>query len=501
MSTPTFVRRAVAAVAGGAVVAGGLMAVAPAPAAHAAPVNAEAQAGAAWLAAQLDENGLFTSGFDAVGSTVDFGLSLVVTQASPQALEQVTTGVESVLETYIGTEVAPNPSKLAKAAALFQATGADLTNVAGVDLLDRLEDNVDAGGKLGTAPAGDVYGQVWAAKVLHQAGSPEAAAATDYLISQKCDGGAWGYESGGCVSVVDGTAYALLALLPQKSDPDVAAAIADGIAWLKTQQRADGGFGDWGVNTSGTTSEGNGSGLAAWALGAAGQTAMSQAAATWVAAHQVVNLPSCGGSPVAGEDGALAYDDQNMTSARTTGITPADRGTWIFTGAQALAGLAYLPSAQPSLPTFVDAGTTATVALQGARPGQQVCVTGLGGAQRLTAPASATFTVPAGTADHVVTLTYLGGSTTTTLKALDAKKLKVKVAAKIKAKKKATIKVKGLAAGESVTVKIGKKAVTGTANANGVAKVKIKVKKKGKAKVKVVGQFPDRKGKAITRVV
>jgi len=501
MSTSTFVRRAVAAVAGGAVVAGGLLAVAPAPVAHAAPVNAEAQAGAAWLAAQLDGNGLFTSGFDAVGSTVDFGLSLAETQASPEVLEQVTTGVASVLESYVGTEAAPNPSKLAKAAALFQATGADLRNVAGIDLLDRLEDNVDVAGKLGTAPEGDVYGQVWAAKVLHQAGSPEAAAATDYLISQKCAGAAWGYESGGCVSVVDGTAYTILALLPQKSDPNVAAAIADGIAWLKTQQRADGGFGDWGVNTTGTTSEGNGSGLAAWALGAAGQTAMSQAAASWVAAHQVVNLPSCGGSPVAGEDGALAYDDQNMTSARTSGITPADRGTWIFTGAQALAGLAYLPAAQPSLSGFVDAGTTATVPLRGARQGQQVCVTGLGAPQVVIAPASATFAVPAGTADHAVTLTYLGGTTAATLKALDAKKLKVKVKAKLKAKKKATVKVKGLAAGESVTVRIGKKSVTGTADAKGVAKVKVKVTKKGKAKVKVVGQFPDRKGKATTRVV
>ena len=32
------------------------------------------------------------------------------------------------------------------------------------------------------------------------------------------------------------------------------------------------------------------------------------------------------------------------------------------------------------------------------------------------------------------------------------------------------------------------------------AQVKVKVKKKGKAKVKVVGAFPDRKGKATTRV-
>ncbi|WP_418058295.1 prenyltransferase/squalene oxidase repeat-containing protein [Pimelobacter simplex] len=500
----TLARRAAAAATGGALVATGLLVGGPAPQAHAAPVNPEAAAAASWLAAQLDANGRFTTGFDAVGSTVDLGLSLVATDASPATLTRVTDGVKGVLETYVGTEAAPNPSKLAKAAALFQQTGADLTDVAGIDLEARLEANVDdTTGQLGATP--DVYGQVWAVQVLDAIGSDEAAKATDTLIAQKCTGAGWGYTyEGVCTSAVDGTAYTLLALLPQRDDPDVAAAVTDAITWLKDQQRLDGGFGDWGVNDNGTTSEGNGTGLAAWALGAAGETESAERAATWVADHQVANLAGCTAT-VPGESGAIAYDDFNMNSAIEDGITSTDRGTWVFTGAQALAGLAYLPAGAPSLtgPTgYVHAGGTAGLGTLGLRTNQPACLSGIGAARKLSGPGQLQVAVPAGTRTYTATLTYVGGSKSVTVKALGAKKLTVKSAARAKARAKLTVKVTGLAAGERVTVKVGTKKVTGTATAAGKLTVKVKLaKKKGKTKVVAIGQFADRKGQKPLRVV
>lgn len=500
MSTSLFVRRAVAAVAGGAVVAGGLMAVAPAPAAHAAPVtpSPEASAAAAWLNSAIGGDGLIPGGgVDGFfyGANLDFGISLAATGQVPSAaLTKISDGIDATVADYVGDINAPaNAGKVAHAAYYYAVTGGDASDAgdANLDLAAALATQVDdATGQLGSTDT--VYNQVWAVFALHELGSGEADKARDFLVGQRgpapTDG--WGYESGGWNTDVDATSWAVQALAPWQSNSAVKTAIDAGVASLRAMQKPSGGIdaGFLGVNANST-------GLAAYAFGLTGHQTEASAAASWVAAHQVVDLPACG---AAGPNaGAIAYDDASFGG----GVTADELDQVGPATAQALEGLAYLPAAKPSLPTFVDAGTTATVPLQGARPGQQVCVTGLGAPQRLTAPTSATFTVPAATADHVVTLTYLGGSTVTTLKALDAKKLKVKVAAKIKAKKKATIKVKGLAAGESVTVRIGKRTATGTANANGVAKVQIKVKKKGKAKVKVVGQFPDRKGKATTRVV
>ncbi|MCR1782633.1 terpene cyclase/mutase family protein [Nocardioides carbamazepini] len=518
MSTRSLVRRTVAAVAGGAVVAGGLMAVAPAPSAHAAPANAEAAAAAGWLADQLDETGVFSyldpfSGTEVtdIGTTLDFGLSLLATDPDSDRVTAIAEAVGTHLEDYVGaTYDATKSSAVAKAAAFYNEAGYDSMVVEGINLAERLEDSVDAEGRLGTSPNGDVYGQVWAVRTLFDLGSSKADEAAEYLIDdQRCGTAGWGYEFGGvCTSAVDGTAYVVHALLPQASlNPDAQFAVWDAVAWLKANQRADGGFGDWGVNNNGSTSEANGSGLAAWALGEAGETAEAEAAAAWVADHQLVDSPACGGAPAAGESGALGYDDQTIEDAIRFGIVPTDQQTWVIAGAQALAGLTYLPQRPGATGTvtgptgYVHAGTSVKVDVAGLRPGLTSCLTGVGARQWLVGSSSATVLVPAGTGSHTLTLSYPGGSTTTTLKALDATKLKVKVAATLKAKKKATIKVKGLAAGESVTVTVGKKTATGTADAAGVAKVKVKVKKKGKAKVKVVGAFPDRKGKATTRVV
>ncbi|MDQ6522269.1 hypothetical protein RB608_01590 [Nocardioides sp. LHD-245] len=497
MSPRSLVRRTVAAVAGGAVVAGGLMAVAPVPATHAAPAapSAEASAAAAWLDGRV-AGGLIDGN---VSVTMDYALSLDATGLdTPARVGGLVAGVDGGLADYLAGAFDRDAST-AKAAYFYAAMEQDPRDAAGLDLVADTEGALDAEGRLGDS---GVYGQAWAVLALNAAGSDDAGVATEALIDDQCADGAWGWSCAGGQDI-DYTAYSLLALRAAPATPATASAISSAVAFLKSKQGATGGFGDSGDPTDAfyTPDNANTTGLAAWALGASGETERAARASSWIAAHEVVALAGCGRGLDA-DHGAIAYSAVTLKEAVDAGGVPAEvTEEWTLASAQALAGLAYLPAAQPTVPTtFVDAGTTTSIALAGARAGQQVCVTGLGAPQRLISPASATFAVPAGTADHAVTVTYLGGSTTTTVKALDATKLKVKVPSTIKAKKKATIKVKGLAAGEPVTVKVGKKTATGTANAKGVAKVKVKVKKKGKAKVKVVGAFPDRKGKATTRV-
>lgn len=508
-------RRLAAAATGGALITAGLLGVGPAPAAQAEPVNPEAGAAATWLADQLTEDGVFDSGFDALGSTIDFGLSLRQTDPESPTLATLREGVEGALESYIGTAEEPQSGRIAKAAYFFQELGVDIAeqDVAGVDLLDRLESVVGDDGRLGSYE--DVYGQSFAAAALHAAGSAEADAATDALVGFRCEGAGWGYDdfsSGECVSAADGTAYTLLALLPQadgaEADPEVVTAVDGAVAWLEDNQKTDGGFGDWGVNNNGTTSEANGTGLAAWALGAAGETAAAERAAGWIADHQLARPAGCATSPVPGEEGALAYDDSNIESAITNGITETDLGTWTFAGAQALAGLSHLgerpaSAATLSAPTgYVHAGTPISVKVTGLRPGLQACLTGAGRSQWVVGSETVRTTLPRGTARHVVRLTHADGATSRTVQALGRARFKVRVPARIKAKRKARIVVAGLAPREVTTVRVGKRKVTRRASATGRLVVRYRAPRaKGKLRVSVVGEFRDRTGGARFRVV
>ncbi|MBM0125591.1 hypothetical protein [Pimelobacter simplex] len=490
MSTPTFVRRAVAAVAGGAVVAGGLMAVAPAPAAHAD--SAAQSAAATWLAGELDVDGLLHGD---VAKTIDFALALDEIGGHQATLDKIKAGVDAEVDTY-----AVGGVSIAQANLFYRAIDVDPATKAG-NLVTKLEAAVDnTTGQLDEAFPG-AWSQGLAVRALDAADSAELALATDSLIDDfECPTGGWGYYfNGSCTADPDDTADMLFALLPQKgTSAKIDDAIARGVAWLKAAQKADGGFENFVVNASST-------GLAAHALLLAGATTEGQRAAAWLRRHQVSGT-ACD-LLLQGEAGAVGGTEEIIKEGRDFGIDPAAAGfDWYLATAQSIVALQAAPASTAPLalsPRFVHVSSTASLQVTGLAAGENGCVSVAGAASRVQGGATTTapFTVPAAVGEYQVTVTALGRSTTATVEALDATKLKVKVPAKVKANKKATVKVKGLAAGESVTVKIGKKAVTGTAKANGVAKVKIKVKKKGKAKVKVVGQFPDRKGKAITRVV
>ncbi|GAA3551726.1 hypothetical protein [Nocardioides daeguensis] len=490
MSTSMSVRRAVAAVAGGAVVAGGLMTLAPAPAAHADPVAQSAAAN--WLAGELDADGLLHGD---VAKTIDFALALDEIGGHQATLDKITAGVDAKVGTY-----AVGGVSIAQANLFYRAVGIDPATKAG-DLVAKLEAAVDdVSGQLDEAYPG-AWSQGLAVRALDAADSVELAKATDSLIDDfECPTGGWGYYFGEfCTADPDDTADLLFALLPQKgASAKVDDAIARAVAWLKAEQKTDGGFDNYGVNANST-------GLAAHALALAGAAPEARRAATWLRRHQVAGS-ACDGKLVA-EGGAVGATDAVITEGRTYGIDPAAAGfDWYLATAQSIVALQDAAPATAPLgvsPLFAPVAGTVTVGVTGLADGENGClsIAGVPTAVQGGGATTTSFTAPADAAAVPVDVVTAGRRATATLQVLDATRLKVTVATKLKAKQKAVVKVKGLAAGESVTVKIGKKKATGTANAKGVAKVKIKVKKRGKAKVKVVGQFPDRKGKAATRVV
>lgn len=505
MSRPTF-KRAGAAALGAAIAAAGLTAIAPAPAAHAATDPAGAADAAAWLAEEFAE---LTS--DEAGEAIDYGLAVEATGGPAEVLTSLTDGLDAVLADFL-PPADPAPSQwtainVAMAADYYASV--DATPPAETDLFDRFTGMVDdTTGQFG--PAGWSYSQTYAVNALRSMGgavSTELDKARTFLVESQCEGGFWGFDAS-CASDIDGTALAVLALLPDVADPDVATAIDDAVAWMKTQQRADGGFGDWGFNAGGTTSSGPSSGLAGWALGAAGETEVAGEAAVWLRNHQAAQVVGCR-TPLDAEAGAVAFDDGYYDDA-ASGIESAARGTWQLSTSQAYAALTFLPAHTTDLhlgvPLFLDGGGKHTFAITGLRAGERACfklgakrtwVRGNANGKAVVKAAIPDRTgfigVTAATADRGA-----GGETVV----LAAKRLPFDLKDRVRRGGKQVVEVSGLHSGERVVVRYdGVKVARGKAATNGTFRATFPVgRKTGTHKVKVVGQFADRTATASFRV-
>ncbi|XBB70033.1 prenyltransferase/squalene oxidase repeat-containing protein [Nocardioides sp. WV_118_6] len=484
----TLARRAAAAATGGALVATGLLVAAPAPQAHADTV--ERNAAATWLSKQLGTDGLL--GGD-VAKTIDFALALDEIGGQQATVDKIAVGVDAKVNSY-----AVDGVSYAQAALFYQATGVDPETRAG-GLITKLEGAVnDATGEM-AYPWGGAWSQALAVRALHAAGSDEAAKATGFLVASECPTGGWGYLDGGvCTADPDDTADMLFALFPQQGDSaEIDAAIAAGVAWLKSAQKPSGGFENYGENASST-------GLAAHALALTGADAEAQKAAVWLSRRQVAGT-ACDGK-LSGQAGAVPASDTVLAEGRAGGIDPAGAGyDWYLATAQSIVALESVPAAgalRVSAPAFVHASTSVKVTASGLPTGAYGCVTLAGKSVRVEgASATLAIAVPAGTHRYAATLSTLGGSKSVAVQALAAKTLKVSTARRVKAGTKLTVKVTGLAAQERVTVTLGTKKVVRSATAAGKVTVKVKVgKKKGMTTVKVRGHFADRKGKATIRV-
>ena len=423
----------------------------PAAAATDAPAPAAARAGTAWLATQLTDGVIHndTYDFDDLGMTMDIGLSMDEVGGDQALVRQIRSSLSTRVGEYVTGGSYGDPSfrlagELAKSLVFAQASGADPRTYGGYDLPTELEQTVTASGPSAgrvvnhsPAPGWDDYAnsfsQALAVRGLAVAGSGKAAAATDFLLLQQCSSGYFrtfftADPTAANQSCVDGTdptdtdttafVVSQLSAVPSRST-EVDSAIARAVAWLTSTQRADGSF----IGSTFTPEpNSNSTGLAASALAAAGRCELAGTAAEWVGAHQVGTQQA--GSPLAGDEGAIAYSDATFEQARTAGITADDRPTWWRTSVQAVAGLTHARGSVAGL-KVASAGTepaaTVRLTVTGAQVGDRYCLAGPGitgsrtavvGTEGTLTPA---VTLPAASGPATYTLTGRDGTTSHTI--------------------------------------------------------------------------------------
>ncbi|MEP9361713.1 prenyltransferase/squalene oxidase repeat-containing protein [Nocardioides sp. CN2-186] len=528
-------RRAAAALAVPALALTGLIATST-PASAAAADPAPAAAGTAWLTAQLTDGLIHNDQYDFTdyGLSVDAGLAFAAV-GDADAADTVSTALAANITSYTepGFGTTLSAGGVAKAIVLAQAAGDDPTSYGGQDLVTQLESTVATAGanegriqdSFDPASASDyanVLGQAYAAQGLVEADSDSAAAVTDFLVDQQCDAG-WfrlyfskpGAATQTCdadpesIPDTDATAIALMALVSMHDDALVPV-IDKAETWLLSTQKASGAWGG-GKSTKGPNA--NSTGLAGWALAElGGDDAAVANAAAWVRGHQLTNVANCVYFADA-DRGAIAYNTNAVDAAGATPIDAEKQDQFRRATTQALPVLQYAPVGDGDrnvlfAPDYVKAGSTVSVGVIGATPGEALCAmmgeesvlgfaSALGEAHLpvilLKKPGKSTITVanvdgPFGTAD---------------VTALGAKKLGLSIKGKVAVGAKQVVKVRGLAPGEMVSVTVkwpstghsaSGEGTGGQANGKGVFTTSFKAPNKpGTAKVKVTGAFGNRK--------
>ena len=423
----------------------------PASAATDVPAPAAARSGSAWLATQLTDGVIHndTYDFDDLGMTMDIGLSMDEVGGDQALVRQIRSALATRITEYVTGGSFGDPSfrlagELGKSLVFAQVSGADPRTYGGYDLVTELEKTVTASGpsagrvvNYSPAPGWDDYAnsfsQALAVRGLSVAGSGKAAAATDFLLKQQCSSGYFrtfftpdgSAANQSCVEGTDPqdtdtTAFVVSQLAAVPSRPAAAdAAIEKAVGWLLANQRANGAF----IGSTFTPElNSNSTGLAASALSVAGRCERAGQAAEWVAAHQVGAQPSS--SPLAGDEGAIAYSDAAFAQAQTAGITADDRPTWWRTSVQAVAGLTHARGSAAALSlssTGTEAGQVATLTATGANVGERFCLSGPGIAGSRTVVVgtdgvlTSKVTLPAATGPAAYTLTGRDGAKTRTI--------------------------------------------------------------------------------------
>ena len=213
-------------------------------------------------------------------------------------------------------------------------TVAELEELAGDS--GRIADSFPAGNKQ-DADYSNVIGQVFAARALGAADSPEADAVTGFLLDQQCQDG-WfrltfatdptaGKQACDDDPLAqpdpDTTALAVVHLSALDSDDaQVQDALDAAVAWLVEQQADDGSL----QGSQPPTANTNTTGLAGWAFAESGETEAAAKAAAWIDELQR-------------EDGAVAFDEAGFGQASSGTIPAKTRHQWLLATAQAAPAL------------------------------------------------------------------------------------------------------------------------------------------------------------------
>jgi hypothetical protein len=318
------------------------------------------QQGADWLAGQL-RHGLIHNGqfdFDDYGLTIDTAFALQSIGGHGTTLSHIRSALEQHAADYttFQTDVYAGPT--AKLLVFARETGGGATDFGGIDLVAQLRSLVltsgPAKGRIQDQSSfGDfanTIGQVYAMQGL-KPHTAQAAPVLNFLLDQQCSAGFFrlnfakdattgnqtcdGATAAHRVPDTDATAIAVLGLVAShRNRRAVHRAVNHAAAWLLKHQADNGSFGG-GPTTAAANS--NSTGLAGWALAVSGHCSAARQAAQWVRARQVDGQLS--GTPLAGERGAIAYDNAAMKAADQDGITTETRDQWRRATAQAAPAL------------------------------------------------------------------------------------------------------------------------------------------------------------------
>jgi len=354
---------------GAALVAGaltvGLLATAPSASAARKPVPAGKSA--TWLGKQLTKGVVHNDEFDYddLGLTADVGFALAAIRGNSPSLRKVRNALRKNVDSWTtGVDFGSSDvyaGSTAKALVFAQTVGANPRKFGGTNLVKQLRKLVSkAGPNRGriqdASTSGDfanTIGQAYAAAGLANAGDKNRRPVLRFLLKQQCKRGFFrltfsdkSLPNQKCDAAptpadrapdTDATAIAVLQLLSlERPSPKARKAVTKALKWLRRTQKGNGSFGG-GPSTEGPNA--NSTGLAAWALASAGRCQQAGQAARWIAKLTVSG--KVGGTPLAGEKGAIAYDRAALKAAQVSGITSATRDQFRRATAQASPALLF----------------------------------------------------------------------------------------------------------------------------------------------------------------
>lgn len=283
-----------------------------APASATPPTDSErATAALQYLLAAQTANGSIDG---SLGETADFVIGTAAAGYDPATLHGCSSGTGALefLATASDTAAA-DAAATGKAVLAVVAAGGDPTAFAGRNLLARLSGLYHANGNYGD---GSTFAQAFAILALHASGRGVQAAALMALLALQDTDGSWSYGTSPVAAGAGDTNSTAIALMALESVGDHSAD-ANALAYLKTQQLADGGFPYQNSSTYGPpTSDPDSDSIVLQALVAAGE---NPEAAAWSqgSSNVVTNLRAGQGF-----DGGYAYPGM-AENAFTTSQVPA----------------------------------------------------------------------------------------------------------------------------------------------------------------------------------
>jgi len=322
-----------------------------------------ARRAARWLMGELDSGRLpGPGGGTDWGLTLDAFLAFRAAGVGDAESAEILRALADEIDAYIGPEIYDDPrariaGATAKALVAVAVDGGPTTAMRGYDLRSELLALMQGPG--GRQPgrfsdrrtgvdSSNIVSQALAVIGLARSGGVPRPALT-YLRRQQCPAGGfrmYGDQGRTCTDGpgspgspdADGTAMALQALLAARAAGAGALRrpIGRAASWLAGQQAPAGSFGGGELTTSANS---NSTGLAAQALAASGRPAAAARANRWLRSLQLLG-PRPVGAQAATDVGAVAYDDNALLRARSSGIEPLARDQWRRATAQAVLGLA-----------------------------------------------------------------------------------------------------------------------------------------------------------------